>query len=79
MMIFLAVCWIRSIGLESVQGWLFPNEFDRVLDVAFQPKSGVLASLAEDGWIVLWEAAVEAVQVLDGAEDGFCCFRWGVS
>jgi WD40 repeat protein len=32
--------------------------------------------LAAGGLDVLWQAAVEAVQVLDGAEEGFCCLAW---
>jgi WD40 repeat protein len=49
---------------------------DTVLDVAFQPKTGWLASLSEDGWIILWQAALEAAQVLEGAEAGFSCLVW---
>lgn len=47
-----------------------------VLDVAFQPKSGLLASLSDDGSIILWQAALEAAQVLEGAEGGFSCLAW---
>jgi WD40 repeat protein len=66
--------WVKTpLDWES---WVLELSSGNVIDVAFQPKSGVLASLAEDGWIVLWQAAVEAVQVLDGAEEGFCCLAW---
>ncbi|MCY7338025.1 MAG: WD40 repeat domain-containing protein [Chamaesiphon sp.] len=66
--------WVKTpLDWES---WVLELSSGNVIDVAFQPKSGVLASLAEDGWIVLWQAAVEAVQVLDGAEEGFCCLGW---
>ncbi|WP_310429196.1 hypothetical protein [Chamaesiphon sp. VAR_48_metabat_135_sub] len=70
----LVTVWVKSpLDWES---WVLELSSGNVIDVAFQPKSGVLASLAEDGWIVLWQAAVEAVQVLDGAEEGFCCLGW---
>jgi WD40 repeat protein len=66
--------WVKTaVDWDS---WVLELSSGNVIDVAFQPKSGVLASLAEDGWIVLWQAAVEAVQVLDGAEEGFCCLAW---
>jgi WD40 repeat protein len=66
--------WVKTpLDWES---WVLELGSGNVIDVAFQPKSGVLASLAEDGWIVLWQAAVEAVQVLDGAAEGFCCLAW---
>ena len=42
----------------------------------FQPKTGWLASLSEDGWIILWQAALEAAQVLEGAEAEFSCLAW---
>lgn len=66
--------WIKNP--EDWDSWVLELSSGNVLDVAFQPKSGVLASLAEDGWIVLWQAAVEAEQVLDGAEEGFSCLAW---
>lgn len=66
--------WVKSpLDWES---WVLELSSGNVIDVAFQPKSGVLATLAEDGWIVLWQGAMEAVQVLDGAEEGFCCLGW---
>ena len=66
--------WVKSpLGWEN---WVLELSSGNVMEVAFQPKSGVLTTLAEDGWIVLWQAAVEAVQVLDGAEEGFCCLEW---
>ena len=42
----------------------------------FQPKTGWLALLSEDGWIILWQAALEAAQVLEGAEAEFSCLAW---
>jgi WD40 repeat protein len=70
----LVTMWVKSpLDWEN---WVLELSSGNVVDVAFQPKSAVLATLAEDGWIVLWQAAVEAVQVLDGAEEGFCCLGW---
>jgi WD40 repeat protein len=66
--------WVKTPS--DWDSWVLELSRGSVIDVAFQPKSGVLASLAEDGWIVLWQAAVEVVQVLDGAEEGFCCLAW---
>jgi dipeptidyl aminopeptidase/acylaminoacyl peptidase len=71
----LVVMWILIPG-EGWQSWLLDLHQDTVLDVAFQPRTGLLASLSEDGWILLWQAAVEPVQVLEGAEDGFSCLTW---
>lgn len=70
----LVTVWIKSPS--DWESWVLELSSGNVIDVAFQPQSGVLATLADDGWIVLWQAAVEAVQVLDGAEEGFCCLGW---
>ena len=66
--------WIKTP--TDWDSWVLELNNGNVLDVAFQPQSGVLASLAEDGWIILWQAAAEAEQVLDGAADGFSCLAW---
>ena len=66
--------WLKTP--EDWDSWVLELSSGNVLDIAFQPQSGVLASLAEDGWIVLWQAAVEAEQVLDGAAEGFSCLAW---
>jgi WD40 repeat protein len=46
------------------------------LDVAFQPKTGLLASLSNDGWLILWQLAIEAEQILEGVAKGFSCLAW---
>ncbi len=56
---------------EDWESWLLDLHNGTVLDVAFQPKTGLLASLSEDGWIILWQAAVNAAQILEGAKGGF--------
>lgn len=71
----LIVMWIL-IPDEGWQSWLLDLHQDTVLDVAFQPQTGLLASLSEDGCILLWQAALEPMQVLKGAEDGFSCLTW---
>ena len=42
----------------------------------FNLKLGLLASLSDHGWILLWQAAVEPAQVLEGAKEGFSCLSW---
>ena len=71
----LVVMWIL-IPDEGWQSWLLDWHQDTVLDVAFQPQTGLLASLSEDGCILLWQAAVEPVQMLKGAQEGFSCLTW---
>ena len=71
----LVAMWILIPG-EEWQSWLLDLHQNTVLDVAFQPQTGLLASLSEDGWILLWQAAVEPLQMLEGAEDGFSCLNW---
>ena len=71
----LTVIWILIPG-EGWQSYVLDLHQDTVLDVAFQPQTGLLASLSEDGWILLWQAAVEPAQVLEGAYGGFSCLSW---
>ncbi|MGI0484196.1 WD40 repeat domain-containing protein [Pantanalinema rosaneae CENA516] len=70
----LVTMWMQSP--EGWDSWVLDLHSDTVLDVAFQPQTGWLASLSEDGWIILWQAALEAAQVLEGAEAGFSCLAW---
>lgn len=44
--------------------------------LAFQPNSLLLASAAEDGWLLLWEKAKKPVQWLEGVSEGFSCLAW---
>ncbi len=71
----LVAMWILLPG-EEWQSWLLDLHQDTVLDVAFQPQTGLLASLSKDGWILLWQAAIEPMQVLEGPEEGFSCLTW---
>lgn len=43
--------------------------------IAFQPKTLLLASAAEDGCVCLWKAK-HVVQILEGAPQGFSCLAW---
>ncbi|MEM9008314.1 MAG: WD40 repeat domain-containing protein [Cyanobacteria bacterium P01_F01_bin.86] len=70
------VAMLILIPDEGWQSWLLDLHQDTVLDVAFQPQTGLLASLSEDGLILLWQTAVEPIQVLEGVEDGFSCLAW---
>ncbi|MEL6129834.1 MAG: WD40 repeat domain-containing protein [Cyanobacteria bacterium J06628_4] len=71
----LVVMWML-IPDEGWQSWGLDLHQGKVLDVAFQPETGLLASLSDHGWILLWQAAVEPAQVLEGAKEGFSCLSW---
>ncbi|WP_250126500.1 hypothetical protein [Chroococcidiopsis sp. CCMEE 29] len=74
-----ATCEFVTLWMQSPDGsdnWVLDLHSETVLDVAFQPRTGWLASLSEDGWIILWQAALEAAQVLKGADAGFSCLAW---
>ena len=61
---------------DDWESWVLELHNANVLDVAFQPQSGLLASLSEDGWIIIWQVAVEASQVIEGPKEGFSCLAW---
>jgi WD40 repeat protein len=71
------VIWAKAES--EAQGWN-SNVLDLhsapVTAVAFQPQSMMLASAAEDGWVCLWQEATQAVQILEGAPDGFSALAW---
>ncbi|MEL6162041.1 MAG: WD40 repeat domain-containing protein [Cyanobacteria bacterium J06554_11] len=71
----LVAMWIL-IPDEGWQNWLLDLHQGTVLDVAFQPQTCLLASLSDRGWILLWQAAVDPVQVLEGGKEGFSCLAW---
>jgi len=71
------VTWERSAD-ESV-GWanhVLEAHEGLVQAISFQPQSLLLASAAEDGWVCLWQAALELVQVLEGTDSGLSCLSW---
>jgi WD40 repeat protein len=44
--------------------------------IQFQPKSHLLASAGEDGWVYLWNQGKRITQILDGVSQGFSCLSW---
>jgi WD40 repeat protein len=71
------VTWTKQS--DATDGWaakVLDLHRGRVNAIAFQPRSTLLASAAEDGWICLWEKGQKAVQILNGAPDGFSCLAW---
>lgn len=61
---------------DDLESWVLDLHDGNVLDVAFQPKSGLLASLSEEGKVILWQAAVEVAQILEGPKSGLSCLAW---
>jgi WD40 repeat protein len=61
---------------DDVESWVLDLHDGNVLDLAFQPKSSLLASLSEEGRIILWQAAVKPSQILDGPQSGLSCLAW---
>jgi WD40 repeat protein len=60
-------------------GWdarILTNHSDVIQAIAFQPKSLLLASAAEDGWLCLWQKAKRVSQIIQGAPNGFSCLAW---
>jgi WD40 repeat protein len=48
----------------------------KIQALEFHPHSLLLASAADDGWLVLWIKAKQVKQILEGAPDGFSCLAW---
>lgn len=71
------IVWERDrderVGWAS---WVLGNHEATVQAIAFQPKSLLLASAAEDGWVALWHRGTRLIQALDGATNGFSCLAW---
>ncbi|NDJ19811.1 WD40 repeat domain-containing protein [Myxacorys almedinensis] len=44
--------------------------------ISFQPSTLLLASAATDGWVVLWQKALDLTQALQGAPEGFSTLAW---
>lgn len=61
------------------EGWLSRALIfheDLIKDIAFQPNRLLLASVAEDGQLLLWQKAQQLRQCLQGASAGFSCLSW---
>lgn len=70
----LVIMWMPTS--DDGESWVLDWHNATVLDVAFQPKNGLLASLSEDGWMILWQAAVEVSEAIEGPKAGFSCLAW---
>ncbi len=60
-------------------GWAsraFDLHQKKIMALAFQPGSSLLASAAEDGRVILWHKAKQLGQMLDGAGQGFSALAW---
>lgn len=61
------------------EGWasqVFDLHQRKIVSLAFQPCSTLLASAAEDGRVILWHKAKQLGQILDGAAQGFSALAW---
>ena len=63
----------KSVGWD---GRVLETHDGVVQAIAFQPKTFLLASAADDGGVCLWHKAKQVAQVLQGAPDGFSCLAW---
>ncbi len=76
-------------SVEGVVAWeKHPDDSvgwqSRVLDIhdgvvqaiGFQPRTFLLASAADDGWVCLWQKAKQVTQILEGAPHGFSSLDW---
>uniref|UniRef100_UPI003084203A WD40 repeat domain-containing protein n=1 Tax=Petrachloros mirabilis TaxID=2918835 RepID=UPI003084203A len=71
------VVWQRSA--DPNVGWdgrLLEGHLAWVHGIAFQPRTQLLASAAEDGMVGLWPHAQRLSAVLQGAPAGFSCLAW---
>jgi WD40 repeat protein len=48
----------------------------KIQALEFQPNSLLLASAADDGWLVLWTKAKQVGQILEGGKHSFSCLAW---
>ncbi|MEM8503803.1 MAG: WD40 repeat domain-containing protein [Cyanobacteria bacterium P01_D01_bin.1] len=48
----------------------------KIVALAFQPGSSLLASASEDGRVILWHKAKQLGQMLEGAAQGFSALAW---
>jgi len=62
-----------TLGWESL---VLDNHDGFVQAIAFQPRTFLLASAADDGRVCLWQKAKQVGQVLEGAPEGFSCLAW---
>lgn len=63
----------ETIGWESR---LVGAHDGKVMDIAFQPGTSLLASAGEDGYLFLWTKAQRLTQRITGVKQGFSCLAW---
>jgi WD40 repeat protein len=64
---------------EDEDGWnanVLTVHDGKIHALEFHPRSLLLASAADDGWLVLWTKAKQVGQILDGGKRGFSCLAW---
>ncbi|MBR8826426.1 MAG: WD40 repeat domain-containing protein [Gomphosphaeria aponina SAG 52.96 = DSM 107014] len=64
---------------KDEQGWFsraLSLHNDKICDLQFHPQSLLLASVAEDGMLLLWQKAKQLTQRLTGASSGFSVVAW---
>jgi len=74
------VIW-RKLRTDEA-GWAsqaFELHQKKVVALAFQPGSSLLASASEDGRVILWHKAKSLSQILEGASQGFSALAWNPS
>ncbi|MEL6455024.1 MAG: hypothetical protein AAFQ40_09935 [Cyanobacteria bacterium J06623_5] len=71
------VVW-RKLRTDEA-GWdsrVFDLHERKVVALAFQPGSSLLASASEDGRVILWHKAKQLGQILEGTAQGFSSLAW---
>jgi len=71
------IIWRKQRTDEA--GWasqVFDLHQKKIVALAFQPGSSLLASAAEDGRVILWHKAKSLSQILEGADQGFSALAW---
>jgi WD40 repeat protein len=80
----LACCSVDGIAVWEKQadesiGWearILTNHVGVIQAIGFAPKSFLLASAGNDGWLCLWNKAEQVSQILTGVSSGFSCLAW---
>ena len=71
------IVWRKQRTDEA--GWasqVFDLHLRKIVALAFQPNSTLLASAAEDGRVILWHKAKQLSQILEGVAQGFSALAW---
>ena len=71
------VTWRKQSTDE--EGWssqVFDQHHKKIVALAFQPDSSLLASASEDGQVILWHKAKTLSQILEGVAQGFSALAW---